>query len=243
VDLPADAGTGDAWRRKIACVSRQGVRMSDEEEREPVVIRDNRKIDPVTGEARKTAPATGSEPATERGEAPKVEAALLDERTRDLQRVQAEYANYRKRAEREKLAAGDLAVGRALGELLPVLDDIDRARAHGDLTGALKAVADHLEAVFAKLGLESFGELGDPFDPAMHEAVLHEESDAVTEPTCTTIMRVGYRHNGRLLRAAMVGVTDPLAPPGLGDTPSVDTVSEGKHAALDTDEDSPDAQT
>jgi molecular chaperone GrpE len=213
-------------------------------DREPVVIKDNRKIDPVTGEARKVAPAAGSSaPASEPGEGPMVEAALLDERTRDLQRVQAEYANYRKRAERDKLAAGDLAVGRALGELLPVLDDIDRARAHGDLTGALKAVADHLDAVFAKLGLESFGETGDPFDPAVHEAVLHEESDAVTEPTCTTVMRPGYKHNGRLLRPAMVGVTDPVAPPGLGETPPVEAeASGGKHAAAD-DEESPHEQT
>jgi molecular chaperone GrpE len=209
-----------------------------------VVIRDNRKIDPVTGEARKTAPATGPAPATESGEGPKVDASLLDERTRDLQRVQAEYANYRKRAERERLAAGDLAVGRTLGELLPVLDDIDRARAHGDLTGALKAVADHLEAVFAKLGLESFGEVGDPFDPTVHEAVLHEESDAVGEPTCTTIMRVGYKHNGRLLRPAMVGVTDPIAPPGLGETPPVEAeANAGKHAAPESDEESRDEQT
>jgi molecular chaperone GrpE len=214
------------------------------DEREPVVIKDNRKIDPVTGEARKTTPDTGAAPASEAGEGPMVEATLLDERTRDLQRVQAEYANYRKRAEREKLAAGDLAVGRALGELLPVLDDIDRARAHGDLTGALKAVADHLEAVFGKLGLESFGEVGDPFDPTVHEAVLHEESDAVTEPTCTMIMRPGYKHNGRLLRPAMVGVTDPIAPPGLGETPPVEGESGGgKHAAGDDDEESPGAET
>lgn len=211
--------------------------MSDEE-KERVVIRDNRKIDPVTGEARKSTPAAGSsKPVPEAGEGPMVEAALLDERTRDLQRVQAEYANYRKRAERERLAAGELAVGRTLAELLPVLDDIDRARAHGDLTGALKAVADHLQAVFTKLGLESFGEVGDPFDPAVHEAVMHAESDEVSEPTCTTVMRPGYKHNGRLLRPAMVGVTDPLAPPGLGETPAVEAEpSSGKHAAAGGDD-------
>jgi molecular chaperone GrpE len=190
------------------------------DEHEPVVIRDNRKIDPVTGEARKASPAHAADlPAAEAAEVPVVEVALLDERTRDLQRVQAEYANYRKRAERERLAAGDIAVGNTLAELLPVLDDIDRARDHGDLTGALKAVADHLDALFAKLGLAPFGEIGDPFDPMIHEAVLHDESDSVTEPTCTTVMRKGYKHGDRLLRAAMVGVTDPVAPPGLGDLP------------------------
>jgi molecular chaperone GrpE len=190
------------------------------EEQDRVIIRDSRRIDPVTGEVRKVSPAPeAAAPATEPAEAPMVEASLLDERTRDLQRVQAEYANYRKRAERDRLAAGDLAVGNTLAELLPVLDDIDRAREHGDLNGALKAVADHLDALFAKLGLVAFGEVGDPFDPAVHEAVLHDESDAVAEPTCTTVLRKGYKHHERLLRPAMVGVSDPSAPPGLGEHP------------------------
>jgi molecular chaperone GrpE len=181
------------------------------------VIRDNRKIDPVTGEARKASPANpgadavpGAGAISSEDEVPKAEALLLEERTRDLQRVQAEYANYRKRAERDRLAAGEVAVGRSLAELLPVIDDLDRARAHGDLTGPLKAVADKLEAAFTKLGLEAFGQVGDPFDPSIHEAVLHDESDSVTVPTCTTVMRQGYRHRDRLLRPAMVGVTDPI---------------------------------
>lgn len=194
-----------------------------EQEQEKVVIRDNRKIDPVTGQARKTAqgqsathgqsaPASPQAKSDVPGEAdvPKAEALLLEERTRDLQRVQAEYANYRKRADRERLAAGELAIGRALTEMLPVLDDLDRARAHGDLTGAFKAVADKLDAVFSKLGLEAFGEVGDPFDPTVHEAVMHEESDAVTVTTCTTVLRPGYKHGERLLRPAMVGVTEPV---------------------------------
>ena len=182
-----------------------------EQEHEPVVVRDNRKIDPVTGQARKTGAHAAPEPPVP-GEAdvPKAEALLVEERTRDLQRVQAEYANYRKRAERERLAAGELAVGRTLAELLPILDDLDRAKAHGDLTGGLKAVADKLDAVLTKLGLVAFGEVGDPFDPTVHEAVMHEESDAVTVPTCTTVLRPGYKHGDRLLRPAMVGVTDPL---------------------------------
>jgi molecular chaperone GrpE len=186
------------------------------EDQDRIVIRDNRKIDPVTGEARKPAaggadasPAPGEPTPSPEENVPKAEALLLEERTRDLQRVQAEYANYRKRAERDRLAAGELAVGRTLAELLPVIDDLDRARAHGDLTGPLKAVADKLEAAFTKLGLQAFGEVGDPFDPAIHEAVTHDESDTVTVPTCTTVMRQGYKHHDRLLRPAMVGVTDP----------------------------------
>jgi molecular chaperone GrpE len=214
------------------------------EEPDRVVIRDNRKIDPVTGEVRKRASGEADVapgPASPEDDVPKAQALLLEERTRDLQRVQAEYANYRRRAERDRLAAGDLAVGRALAELLPVLDDIDRARAHDDLTGALKAVADHLEAVFTKLGLESFGEVGDPFDPAIHEAVLHEESDAVTQPTCTTVMRRGYQHGDRLLRPAMVGVTDPMVFEQVTedgqpfDAPDADTTPEADPTAETSD--------
>jgi molecular chaperone GrpE len=191
---------------------------SDEPER--VVIRDKRRIDSVTGEVRAVAPEAtaapgpaSAEPAGEAGQVPMVEASLLDERTRDLQRVQAEYANYRKRADRDRTAAGDVAVSRVLAELLPVLDDIDRARTHDDLSGALKSVADHLDGIFGKLGLQAFGEVGDSFDPAIHEAVLHTESDDVTAPTCTMVMRRGYQHGERLLRPAMVGVTEPAGEP------------------------------
>jgi len=188
------------------------------EEQDRVIIRDNRKIDPVTGEARKPEPkddAAGGESgalAPEAAEGPMVEASLLDERTRDLQRVQAEYANYRKRADRDRLAAGEIATGRVLSELLPILDDLDRAREHGDLTGALKAIADKLDGVTTKLGLVAFGAEGDPFDPTVHEAVMHDESAEVSEPTCTKILRKGYQHGERLLRPAMVGVTDPSGP-------------------------------
>jgi molecular chaperone GrpE len=187
---------------------------SNPDEPDRVVIRDKRRIDPVTGEARPVEPSsTPAAPAAPVADAESAEVAALHaavaERTADLQRVQAEYANYRKRADRDRLAAGDVAVSRVLAELLPILDDIDRARTHDDLTGALKAVADHLDNIFGKLGLQSFGEVGDPFDPAIHEAVLHTESDDVTEPTATTVMRRGYQHGDRLLRPAMVGVTEP----------------------------------
>jgi molecular chaperone GrpE len=185
--------------------------VSSENQHEPVVIRDKRRLDPVTGEPRHAVPAAETAEADAAAEAnvPKAEALLLEERTRDLQRVQAEYANYRKRVERDRVALAEAAVGGALIGLLPVLDDIDRARAHGDLTGAFKAVADQLETVLGKLGLTAFGEPGDPFDPAIHEAVMHEESPNVTEPTATTVWRRGYQHGDRLLRPAMVGVSDP----------------------------------
>jgi molecular chaperone GrpE len=206
-----------------------------EPEREPVVVRDNRKIDPVTGEARKP---SAPPPPTADDDVPKAgtdsAALLLAERTADLQRVQAEYANYRKRADRDRLAAGDLAVGRALAELLPVLDDLDRAAAHDDLTGPLKAVADKLDAALAKLGLVAFGEVGDPFDPSRHEAVMHDESAEVDAPTCTTVMRRGYEHKDRLLRPAMVGVTDPetpQAPEAKAEAIAEDPEVEGEAAA------------
>ena len=193
-------------------------RSSDEE---PVVITDKRKVDrpsdrkpddQVASAPGSGAEAVGGPPATETGQVPMVEAALLAERTSDLQRLQAEYANYRRRADRERQLAGEVAIGRVLTDFLPVLDNLDRARAHGDLTGGLKAVADQLDGIFAKLGLVAFGEVGDRFDPAVHEAVMHDESDAVAEPTCTTVMRPGYKHNDRLLRPAMVGVSDPAGP-------------------------------
>ena len=193
--------------------------MSDRPEKEePVVITDKRKIDrqdatKADDQVASSAPETGAEePAVESAQVPMVEASLLDERTADLQRLQAEYANYRRRAERERQAAGELAVGRALADFLPVVDDLERARAHGDLSGGLKAIADKLDGVFDKLGLVAFGEVGDPFDPSVHEAVMHDESAEVSVPTCTTVLRPGYKHNDRLLRAAMVGVSDPATP-------------------------------
>ncbi|MFC7528900.1 nucleotide exchange factor GrpE [Actinoplanes sp. GCM10030250] len=133
----------------------------------------------------------------------------LDERTHDLQRVTAEYANYRKRVDRDRGAAAEVTTGKVLTDLLPVLDDIDRAREHGDLVGPFASVAEQLTAVTGKLGLVGFGEKGDPFDPNLHEAVAHQTSADVTEPTCVEVMRRGYTLGERLLRPAMVAVADP----------------------------------
>lgn len=135
--------------------------------------------------------------------------AALDERTRDLQRVTAEYANYRKRVERDRTLVGEQATARVLGALLPVLDDLDRARDHGELPEGVAAVVDQLVATTAKFGLTGFGEAGDPFDPNRHEAVAHQTSAEVTEPTCVEVLRRGYLLGDRLLRPAMVAVADP----------------------------------
>jgi len=133
----------------------------------------------------------------------------LDERTRDLQRVTAEYANYRKRVDRDRGAAAEQTTGAVLSALLPVLDDIDRAREHGDLVGPFATVAEALTAATGKFGLVAFGEKGDPFDPTRHEAVAHQTSADVSEPTCVEVMRRGYTLGERLLRPALVAVAEP----------------------------------
>ncbi|MFK3982701.1 nucleotide exchange factor GrpE [Micromonospora sp. NPDC050397] len=135
--------------------------------------------------------------------------ADLDERTKDLQRVSAEYANYRKRVDRDRGVAAEQTMGSVLTALLPVLDDLDRAREHGDLVGPFGSVAEQLNAVLTRFGLTAFGEKGDPFDPTRHEAVAHQTSAEVTEPTCVEVMRRGYQLGERLLRPALVAVADP----------------------------------
>lgn len=210
---------------------------SGPDEPDRVVIHDRRRIDPITGEVRHPDPDPAADRAT--SVAPPLPGvgrsseAELAERTADLQRLQAEFANYRKRVDRDRVVVGELAAGRVIADLLPVLDDIDRARAHGDLTGALKAVADQLDTVLAKHGLVAFGEVGDRFDPARHEAVMHEESTAVQVPTTTAVMRRGYEYHDRLLRPAMVGVTDPVAP-----GPAPDKQAEPNAAPVDPAPDS-----
>ncbi|WP_025272996.1 nucleotide exchange factor GrpE [Haloglycomyces albus] len=139
----------------------------------------------------------------------KVLERTVEERTADVRRITAEFQNYRKRVERDKSRAAELAVSNLLNTLLPVLDDLDRAREHGDLTGPFAAVADSLTSALEKQGLESFGEKGDEFDPTIHEAVAHMEDATVDGPTCIDVMRRGYRMGERLIRPAMVAVAEP----------------------------------
>jgi molecular chaperone GrpE len=129
--------------------------------------------------------------------------------TSDLQRLQAEYANYKKRVERDRSLAHELAISSVLIELLPVLDDIERAQSHGELTGGFKAVADQIEATTERIGLTKYGQAGDLFDPQIHEALLHDTSPDVTTSTATKILQPGYKFKERILRPARVGVTDP----------------------------------
>ena len=138
----------------------------------------------------------------------------LAERTLDLQRLQAEYVNYKRRVDRDRelvRAQGEAAV---LQSLLTVLDDIVRAAEHGELEGGFKAVADSLQQAVAKHKLEAFGVKGEAFDPSLHEAVFHAGESAEVEVTSVdTVMRTGYRHGDRVLRPATVGVVDPAAAP------------------------------
>ncbi|OEU86499.1 molecular chaperone GrpE [Streptomyces abyssalis] len=133
----------------------------------------------------------------------------LHERTQDLQRLQAEFQNYRRRVERDRAAVKEVAVANLLTELLPVLDDIGRARDHGELVGGFKSVAESLEMVAAKMGLMQFGKEGEPFDPTVHEALMHSYSPDVTETTCVQILQPGYRIGERTIRPARVGVAEP----------------------------------
>lgn len=186
-----------------------------EEESDGPVIRDKRRIDPVTGQVREHSEEAAPEPPfphdDESVTAPHGDeiAQALEERTADLQRVTAEYANYRKRVDRDRQAVVEQAVASVLTGLLPVLDDIDRARDHGELEGGVKSIADNLEATLTKLGLERFGSAGEPFDPTVHEAMTHAHRDDVSEPTCAEIYQPGYRLGERVLRPARVAVVDP----------------------------------
>jgi len=129
--------------------------------------------------------------------------------TADLQRLQAEYANYRKRVERDRAVAHELAIGSVLTELLAILDDIDRAADHNELTGGFKAVADQVVAITNRFGLEKYGTAGEEFDPQIHEALLHDTSTDVKVSTASKILQPGYRYKDRILRPARVAVTEP----------------------------------
>jgi molecular chaperone GrpE len=207
------------------------------------VVRDRRRIDPDTGQVRPPAPADEAADGEPQVGAPEPDdgqdelRAELAERTADLQRLTAEYANYRKRVERDREAVVASAKAGLAGELLSVLDDVERAAQHGDLTGAFKSVADKLVAVLQRAGLEPFGQDGEPFDPSVHEAVQHDTSPDVAGPTVTAVLRRGYRFGDRVVRAALVGVTDHESgggsavpdPDPVVDAEVIDSESVGPH--------------
>ncbi len=149
------------------------------------------------------------EEVVEEAAAPVQETDPVAALTADLQRLQAEYANYRKRVERDRAVAHELAIGSVLTELLATLDDIDRASEHNELTGGFKAVADQLAAITTRIGLEKYGTAGDAFNPQIHEALLHDTSTDVAVSTASKILQPGYKYKERILRPARVAVTEP----------------------------------
>ena len=189
--------------------------MTESNPQEQVTVTDKRRIDPETGEVRQVPPGNtpGGAPA---GEPAGQAEGKVAELTADLQRVQADFANYRKRALRDQQAAADRAKAAVVNQLLGVLDDLDRARKHGDLeSGPLKSVADKLDGALSGLGLTAFGEEGEDFDPVLHEAVQHEgDGGEGSRPVIGTVMRQGYRLGEHVLRHALVGVVDTVAGDG-----------------------------
>jgi len=131
--------------------------------------------------------------------------------TGDLQRLQADFANYRKRIDKERAESADVVTGLVLSQFLGALDNIDRAEEHGELTGGFKAVADQIVATTTKLGLAKFVNVGVAFDPNIHEALMHETSSEVSDTQVTKVLRPGYTFKERVLRPAQVVVTDPEA--------------------------------
>jgi molecular chaperone GrpE len=166
---------------------------------EGIKVTDKRRIDPVTGEVK----AGASAPAT-----PEVSDQVA-ELTADLQRITAEYANYRKRVDRDRELSRDLAIALVLEQLLPILDDIDRAREHEELAGGFAAVSDNLTKLVEKFQLVPVGAVGDEFNPSEHEALQVIESANFTVPSVATILRKGYRRGDKLIRPAQVVVAEP----------------------------------
>ena len=222
------------------------------------VFRDKRRIDPETGEVREprdaapsSTPAGGppapddaaagstgtTSDAPEGDDLAKLEAELA-ERTADLQRLQAEYVNYKRRVDRDREVVKDSAVASVLTALLPVLDDIGRARDHDELTGGFKAVAESLERTVSGLGLEAFGAVGDVFDPRIHEALMHQYSDEVTEPVAQAVLQVGYRFGDRVVRPARVAVVEPEHPAA----PTEDASLSAEDASLSAEDAAPVAE-
>ena len=188
--------------------------MSEGNPHEHITVTDKRRIDPETGEVRHV--VSGAAPA---GAAPNAAAgkdAATDEKvaelTADLQRVQADYANYRKRALRDQEATAERTKAAVVSQLLGVVDDLERARSHGDLdSGPLKSVADKLFGALTGLGLTAFGAEGDDFDPGLHEAVQHEgDGSEGSKPVIGNVMRQGYKLGDQVLRHALVGVVDTV---------------------------------
>ena len=207
---------------------------SNEPEREEPIVRDKRRIDPETGKVRQPQPEDGErdlshEELVDVGPAEENEESVLSDddldilsgqataetlaadRLADLQRVTAEYANYRKRTEANREAERERAIGDAVKGLIPVLDDLERAEKHGDLAegSAFVTIAAKLRAAVERLGLTSYGEKGEPFDPQIHEAIFQQPTPDVTTDTVAEVVETGYRLGSTTVRVAKVVVSVP----------------------------------
>ena len=207
---------------------------SEFEQRGPT-IRDRRRIDPETYEVREpqaTAAPTTAGPEEAASSVTEADAQMIEleaalaERTSDLQRLQAEYVNYKRRVDRDRDLARKVTIEGVLKDFLSVLDDVRSAREHEELNGGFKAVAEEIERVTSKYGLETFGEAGEPFNPHIHEALLHAHAEGIDGPTCVEILQPGYRIGDRILRPARVAVAEPEpnAPAPVVNPVEVDTV-------------------
>ena len=230
------------------------------EQRGPT-IRDRRRIDPETYQVREpqetAAPAAAAPeskpPESETPPVPDLEAEVkelqdkLAERTSDLQRLQAEYVNYKRRVDRDRDLARKVTIEGVLKDFLSVLDDVRSAREHEELSGGFKAVAEEIERVTSKYGLETFGKAGDPFNPHIHEALLHAHAEGIDGPTCVEILQPGYRIGDRILRPARVAVAEPEPEP-IGPEPEqirpepVEEPSSSSAAEAGTDKPDADAE-
>ncbi|QIK77292.1 nucleotide exchange factor GrpE [Nocardioides piscis] len=159
----------------------------------------------------------GSQASSEQGpeesedDGPSADEQLL-EMTADLQRLQAEFLNYKRRVDRDRALIAENATYKVLQPIIEVLDTIDRAREHGELDGGFKAVAEQLERIVTGLGLTKFGAPGDVFDPTIHEALSHIGEDPDVEVTTAKVVaKAGYKINDRVVRAAQVLVVDPVS--------------------------------
>jgi molecular chaperone GrpE len=197
-------------------------------------VTDKRRLDPVTGAVRDGGATSGASredvftegvDVPENGELPEgfagddvhPDTTLAADLTRDLQRLQAEYVNYKKRVDRDRELHRDVAIGAVVEALLPALDDIYLARQHGDLEGGpFAAIADKLEGALARFGVERFGQPGDAFSPMVHEALMHLDAELAEGTEVTTVVQVmqpGYKIGERVIRAARVAVADPETNP------------------------------
>lgn len=147
------------------------------------------------------------------GEQEHPDTALAAEHLADLQRVHAEYVNYKRRVDRDRAVERDRAIASVVESLLPVLDEIQLARQHGELEdGPFAKIAEKLEAILGKRGVERYGQPGDGFDPTVHEAVMHVQAElapGTTETTVVQVLQPGYKLGDRVVRAALVAVADP----------------------------------